>query len=140
MVHIELNRVVGDFGFEAKDANGHIVKLDTTEANGGNNFGASPMQTLLMALGGCSAIDVVSILNKQRQTIFGFNIKIDAEREQGKEPALWKYVKIHFLLKGELDYEKAHKACQLSMEKYCSVGATLMLAGCKIDWELQISE
>jgi putative redox protein len=140
MVHIELNRVVGNFGFEAKDANGHIVKLDTTESNGGNNFGASPMQTLLMALGGCSAIDVVSILNKQRQIVIDFNIKIDAEREQGKEPALWKYVKIHFFLKGELDYDKAYRACQLSMEKYCSVGATLMLAGCKIDWELQISE
>ncbi len=135
MIHIEVNRVNGDFGFEAEDEHGHTVTLDTSPETGGRNFGVRPMQILLMGIGGCSGIDVVSILKKQRQTIDSFRIHIDGEREQGKEPSLWKHIKIVFELKGEIDPEKAKRACELSIDKYCSVAATLRAAGCKIEWE-----
>lgn len=138
MVTIELTRVAGDFGFEAKDANGHIVRSDSNAENGGVNFGVRPMQLLLMSLGGCSGIDIASILKKQRQTVDGFDMKIEGEREAGVEPSLWKNVHIVFELKGNIDIEKARKACALSVDKYCSVAETMRRAGCKITWDVRI--
>jgi putative redox protein len=138
MVEINLHRKEGDFGFEATDANGHVVRLDTSDETGGVNFGVRPMQMLLMGLGGCSAIDIVMILKKQRQTIEDFSIKITGQREPGKEPSLWETVKITFFLKGTIDKEKAERACQLSMDKYCSVAATLMKSGTSLSWDVQV--
>jgi len=139
MAHIEIERVHGDFGFEAKDAGGHIVRMDSTPESGGQHFGTRPMQMLLMGLGGCSGIDIVSILKKQRQTVDGFRMLIDGEREPGKEPSLWADVHIIFELKGAIDPDKAKKACELSMNKYCSVAATLKEARCKITWEVKVN-
>lgn len=138
MVRIELNRVEGDYGFEAKDAYGHSARMDTSPETGGQDFGVRPMQMLLMGLGGCSGIDIVSILKKQRQSVSGFRMIIDGEREKGKDSTLWETVHIVFELKGHIDPDKARKACELSMDKYCSVAATLREAHCKITWELRI--
>jgi len=138
MINIELKRVHGDFGFEARDANGHTVRLDSSPESGGENFGIRPMQMLLMSLGGCSGIDIVSILKKQRQQVDGFNMHIEGEREQGKEPSLWKKVNIIFELTGNIDPEKAKRACELSLDKYCSVAATLKAAGCDMKWEVRV--
>ena len=138
MIRIEINRVEGDYGFEATDANGHIVKMDTSPETGGKNFGVRPMQMLLMGLGGCSGIDIVSILKKQRQELKGFRTVIEGEREADKEPSLWQNIKIVFELTGDIDVEKAERACALSMDKYCSVAETLRKAGCQFDWELRV--
>ncbi len=140
MVKIELTRVEGDFGFEAKDANGHVVKIDSNPESGGVNFGVRPMQLLLMGLGGCSGIDIVSILKKQRQNVEGFDMKIEGEREVGVEPSLWKTVKIIFELKGNIDIDKARRACALSIDKYCSVAETIRRAGCSITWDVRVLE
>jgi putative redox protein len=140
MVTIEINRKEGDFGFEAKDANGHIVRLDTSDETGGINFGARPMQTLLMGLGGCSGIDIVSILKKQRLTIEGLSMKIQGEREKGKEPSLWASVHIDFELKGNIDPDKAERACALSINKYCSVAETLRRSGTTITWNVVVNK
>ncbi len=137
---IELNRVKGDFGFEAKDIKGHMLHLDTSEETGGTNFGVRPMQSLLMGLGACSGIDIVSILKKQRLTIDAFSIKIDGEREKGKEPSLWETVHINFELKGNMDKEKAERACALSINKYCSVAETLRRSGTKITWDVNVAD
>lgn len=138
MALIELERVKGDFGFEARDLSGHVIRMDTKPEMGGENFGVRPMQALLMGLGGCSGIDIVSILKKQRQEITGFKMYIDGERAPGKEPSIWESAHIVFELSGNIDPEKARKACELSMEKYCSVAETLRLAGGKITWELKL--
>ncbi len=137
---IEVNRINGDFGFEAKDANGHIVQLDTSDETGGNNFGVRPMQSLLMGLGGCSGIDVVSIFKKQRLTIEEFSMKIQGEREKGKEPSLWESVHVDFELKGNMDQEKAERACALSINKYCSVAETLRRSGTKITFTVRVKK
>jgi putative redox protein len=139
MVRIELNRINGDYGFEAKDAAGHTARMDSSPESGGVDFGIRPMQMLLMGLGGCSGIDIVSILKKQRQTVEGFSMTIEGEREKGKEPSLWETVHIRFQLKGAIDPDKAQKACALSMEKYCSVAATLKEARCRITWEVTVN-
>ncbi|MDB5145899.1 MAG: OsmC family protein [Mucilaginibacter sp.] len=132
MPTIQLQRVHGDFGIEAKDENGHSIKMDSSPESGGLNFGVRPMQTLLMGLGGCSAIDVISILKKQRQDVTDYNITISGEREKGKEPSLWESVTMEFHLYGNIDADKAARAVDLSVNKYCSVAATLMGAGAEI--------
>ena len=139
MVRIELSRVEGEYGFEARDAYGHTARMDTSTETGGEDFGIRPMQMLLMGLGGCSGIDIVSILKKQRQTVEGFRMTIDGDREQGKDVTLWEKVHLVFELKGQIDPDKAKKACELSMDKYCSVAATLRGAGCKITWEVRVN-
>src|ERR1700743_3240653 len=133
-VVIELSRVNDDFGFEAKDKNGHTVKMDTSPESGVKNYGVRPMQMLLMGLGGCSAIDVISILKKQRQEVRDYKMVINGEREAGKEPSLWKEINVEFHIYGEVDEDKAHKAVELSIEKYCSVAATLVKAGANLHW------
>jgi putative redox protein len=138
MISIDLVRKQGDFGFEGTDANGHTVRMDSSDESGGENFGIRPMQMLLMGLGGCSAIDIVMILKKQRQEVEDFSIHIEGEREPGKEPSLWKEVKIVFTLTGKIDAEKAARACELSMNKYCSVAETLKLSGTDITWKVVV--
>ncbi|MFM2358449.1 MAG: hypothetical protein RLY16_442 [Bacteroidota bacterium] len=138
MIEINLHRKSGDFGFEAIDANGHVARMDTSDESGGLDFGIRPMQMLLMGLGGCSAIDIVTILKKQRQHIEDFSIKIQGKREPGKEPSLWQTVHIQFILTGIIASEKAERACDLSMNKYCSVAETLKLSGTNLTWEVVV--
>lgn len=135
---IEMERKTGDFGFQAKDENGNILQTDSSIENGGSNYGFRPMQLLLAGLGSCSAIDMVSILKKQRQTVEGFKIKIAGEREKNKIPSLWKSVEITFELQGNIDTEKARKAASLSMEKHCSVAETLRRGGTEITWNVKV--
>src|SRR5688572_30461229 len=106
MIKVEIERVEGDYGFEARDANGHTIRIDTSLETGGTNFGVRPMQMLIMGLGGCSGIDIVSILKKQRQEIEGFKMIVEGERESGKEPSLWHDVTIIFELRGNIDPAK----------------------------------
>jgi putative redox protein len=136
MPTIQLSRVHGDFGFEATDENGHSIKMDSSPESGGLNYGVRPMQTLLMALGGCSAIDVISILKKQRQDVVDYKMTISGDREKGKEPSLWQSVNVVFHLYGDIDPDKASRAVDLSINKYCSVAATLMGAGAVVKTEV----
>lgn len=140
MIEINLTRKEGDFGFEAVDANGHTIRMDTSPESGGVNYGIRPMQVLLMGMGGCSAIDIVMILKKQRQTVENFSMKVEGEREKGKEPSLWENVKIVFSLTGTIDIDKAERACELSMKKYCSVAETLRRGGTNLTWEVRVNQ
>jgi putative redox protein len=122
---IEINRIDGAFHFEAKGSTGVPVNIDAAPAIGGNNKGARPMELLLMGLGGCSAIDIVNILKKQKQQIENFKIVIDAEREKDKTPSIFESVYVHFYLFGNLEKTKVQRAVELSMDKYCSAAAVI---------------
>ncbi|KAF0237220.1 MAG: OsmC family protein [Sediminibacterium sp.] len=134
MDKIEVKRVDDAYAFVATDSNGNTARMDASVAIGGHNSGIRPMQTILMGLGGCGGVDIISILKKQKQEITEFKMVIEGEREHGKEPALWKEVNIQFYFTGQVDLEKAEKAVALSLNKYCSVAATLRAAGCQISW------
>ena len=138
MVKIDLERVGEPAAFEAKDEEGHIVRIDTSPAKGGKNYGVRPMQLLLMGLGGCSGIDVLSILKKQRQEVKSFRMHIEADREQGKDVNLWTDITLVFVFGGDIDRAKAERACALSIDKYCSVAETLRRAGSNFNWRLEI--
>ncbi|MBD1392196.1 OsmC family protein [Mucilaginibacter glaciei] len=138
MPKINLSRISGDYGFEASDEYGHTVRMDSSPESGGQNFGVRPMQMLLMGLGGCSAIDVIAILKKQRQDVVDYKMVITGEREAGKEPSLWQEIALEFHLYGNIDEDKAKKAVELSLNKYCSVAATLYKAAADIQWKVFI--
>ena len=122
---ITLNRVNDNYHFQLKNERGHIVDIDNRSEFGGDDLGASPMELILMAVGGCSSIDVISILKKQRQEITSFKVEIEGERVQIEEAKPFKEITVVFLLEGKIDSEKAIRAVELSFDKYCSVSKTL---------------
>jgi len=125
MIKIELARLDNDFNMEAVNDSGNKILLDGSPADGGHGRGMRPMQTLLAAMGGCSAIDVISILRKQRVELKDIKITVTGEREKDAVPSLYTEVHAHFKLFGNIDKDKAQKAVSLSVEKYCSVAKTL---------------
>jgi putative redox protein len=123
---IVLDRVDDAFHFQAKNEDGKIVDIDGAPAIGGHGEGVRPMQMLIMGLGGCSGIDVVLILKKQKQIIEDLKIELDAERFEDQEPALFKKIHVTFNFKGaELNDKRVKRAVALSMDKYCSVAKIL---------------
>lgn len=126
-MQIHLHRVNDDFNFHAVNQDGNSISIDASSNIGGSNKGMRPMQLLLAALGGCSGIDVASILRKQKQIVVFFEIKINGEREEivSQDYSLFKTIHVHFILKGNLNKLKVEKAVKLSMEKYCSVAKIL---------------
>lgn len=139
MPTMQVTRTEGDYGFTATDANNHTLRMDIPVDKGGSGNGFRPMQVLLAGLGGCSAVDVVSILKKQRQDLQNISISIDGEREAGKEPSLWQHAALVFELTGAIDEDKAYRAVELSINKYCSVAETLRLAGAKLEWKVVVN-
>ncbi len=109
----------------AQNEEGHEVHLDGSDKIGGQNLGFRPMQMLLVALGSCASMDVLSILEKQKQNIDDYKVFVDGERDQDKVPSLFADIHVRFEFTGNLDVQKIERAIRLSMEKYCSVTKTL---------------
>ena len=105
----------------------------------GVSHSVRPMQGLLMSLGTCSGIDIVAILEKQRQPFDSFELIVTGEREQDKVPALWLKAHITFVLTGTPDPDKVERAAALSIEKYCSVAETLRRAGCIVTYSVTLN-
>ncbi len=122
---INIKRIDDDFKMEAINEDGNSLLMDASPDIGGHGKGMRPMQLLLSALGGCSAIDVILILKKQKQEIESFEIEVDGDREKTEEVSLYRNIILHFKIKGKVDKDKAERAAQLSVEKYCSVAKTL---------------
>lgn len=135
---VSLKRVSGKFHLEAKNESGNTVQMDGSPKIGGENKGVRPMELMLMALGGCSSIDVISILNKMKLDPITFQVEIDGQREERVEPSLYRDVKVRFLFTGDLPEEKLHRAVELSMTKYCSVAKT-MEPTAKITSEIELN-
>jgi len=117
---INLKRVDDNFRLLATNSRGDTVHTDGTAKIGASEMGWRPMEMLLISLAGCSAIDVISILKKQRQVIEDFEIDIDGDRKEGT-PAPYTAIRLHFILKGEIKEKKMDKAIELTISKYCSV-------------------
>ncbi|MFN3850559.1 MAG: OsmC family protein [Spirosomataceae bacterium] len=124
---VELTRVDDAFHFEAVGISGVINNIDANPEIGGHNLGSRPMEMLLMGLGGCTAIDVILILKKQRQVIDDLKISVEGDRVkiEGTEMSPFRKINVHFAFKGDLNADKVEKAIKLSMEKYCSATAQL---------------
>ena len=125
MIKVEINRIDQDFHMEAVNEVGNKIHMDAGPRDGGHELAFRPMQLLLAAFGGCSAIDLIGILRKQREPLQDLKITVTGEREQGVVPSLYTEVHAHFRLFGNINREKAERAVQLSVDKYCSVAKTL---------------
>ena len=128
------------YGMDIEDADAHSLRMDIPVDQGGDGSGFRPMQSLLAALCGCSAVDVISILKKQKQTLETLDMEVDGSREEGKEPSLWKQIHVIFRLTGEVEPAKGFRAVDLSMKKYCSVAETLRMAGATITYDVFVND
>ena len=114
-----------NMSFVGESGSGHSVVMDGAPEFGGRNLGFRPMEMLLLGLGGCTAFDVVMILNKSRQKIDDCEVHIEAERSEDI-PRVFTRIHIHFVVSGRgLDAVKVEKAVNLSAEKYCSASEML---------------
>ena len=125
--------------FVGEAASGHAIVMDGDKEVGGRNTGARPMELLLIGLGGCSGMDVVSILKKKKQEINGVEIKVKGEKAENY-PKKFTDMDIEFIVRGRnVSDDAVKRAVELSMGKYCSVKATLE-GSAKITWSYKIIE
>ena len=120
---IQLNRVNDQYLFECTNSQGNSILLDNTSQPDAN--GVSPMESVLMAVAACSGIDIISILQKQRQSISSFSAQVEAERVAEEQAKPFRSIEVQFFLEGQVDPQKAWRAAELSFAKYCSVSKTL---------------
>ncbi len=125
MSHVDV-KYTGDMQFVATAPTGHSVVIDSSPDVGGKNSGVRPMDLTLMALGGCTGIDVVSILNKMRVKIDSFVIDMDAERAPDHPKIYTKIILNYRFTTSDDVQDKISRAVHLSQEKYCSVSQMLV--------------
>ncbi|MBK97418.1 MAG: osmotically inducible protein OsmC [Balneola sp.] len=111
----------------AMNDDGHEAHLDGSESIGGEGKGFRPMQMLLVGLGACTSMDVISVLNKQKQEMNSYNLDVQGFRTSEEIPAVFQHIHVLFKVNGPVLEEKLVRAIYLSITKYCSV--TRMLEG-----------
>ena len=123
--------------FVGESGSGHSVVLDGSPEHGGRNLGVRPMEMVLLGLGGCTAFDVVLMLQKSRQNVVDVEVSLDAVRAE-EIPQVFTQINAHFKIWGkELSAKHVERAVNLSADKYCS--ATKMLeksAEITYTWEI----
>ncbi len=108
-----------------ESASGHTIVMDGPKTLGGKNLGVRPMEMLLLGMGGCTTVDVVSTLKKMREEVHDCRVEISAERSE-EHPKVFTNIHLHFIIEGSnLNDKKIEKAISLSADKYCS--ASIML-------------
>ena len=137
MTTISLQLKQKPYGFVATDESGNTIMLDSIGTQT-PNFGVSPMQTLLMSLAGCSSIDVLLILEKQKQIVNNYEVKVSGTKVKVNDFSLWDEINLEFFIEGNVDEDKAKRAVQLSIDKYCSVAETLRRAGATLNYTVSI--
>ncbi len=110
--------------FTGTTDSGHAITLDAEALHGGADRGPRPMELLLIGLGGCTGMDVVSILRKMRKNIVSFKINISAERA-AEHPKVYTDIVLEYIVEGDMEEKDVEKAIVLSQERYCSASAML---------------
>ncbi len=111
--------------FIGESGSGHSVVMDGAPEHGGRNLAARPMEMVLLGLGGCTAFDVVQILQKARQDVTECVVELSAKRTDSP-PAVFTHIHVHFVITGrDLSAKHVERAIKLSSEKYCSVSIML---------------
>ena len=125
--------------FLGESGSGHTVVMDGAPEAGGRDLGVRPMEMLLLGLGGCTAFDVIDILQRGREPVDDLAIEIEGERSD-EIPKIFKKITVRYIVTGRgLNPEKVDRAVKLSAEKYCS--ATIMLgAVAEITHDIRIVE
>jgi|TARA_B110000503_G_scaffold16725_1_gene23878 putative redox protein len=128
----------GKVKFIAESESGHRVLMDGPPDYGGENAGPRPMEMMLMGMGGCSAFDVVHILQKSHQNVATCVAEITAVRAK-ETPAVFTKIHLHFLVSGDnLKESTVRNAVKLSAEKYCSASVMLTRGGVEVTHTFEI--
>ncbi len=124
---------------DATSEAGSVATMDTSADHGGSGAGPSPMETVLMAMAGCTGMDVASILAKMRAPLRALAIAVDAERAT-EHPKVFTKIHVRYDAAGPgLQRDQVEKAVALSVDKYCSV--TAMLKGsAKVTYDVHVSD
>ena len=139
MKHEATVRWTSDMTFVGKAGSNHLVPMDTTADFGGSGSATKPLELLLIGLGGCTGMDVVSLLSKMRVSFSGVTMNITAERAE-EHPTVYTQIAIEYVITGTgVDEAKVKHALDLSQEKYCSVSAMLRKS-CPVTWTHRIVE
>lgn len=118
-------KLTTDMQFVGTATSGHTLTMDSDQEVGGQNAGFRPTELLLVAFGGCSGMDVISILRKKRQNVTGLEMNVQGEKSQDY-PKVYKDVHIEYVVRGKgIQKEAVERAIDLTLGKYCSVGATI---------------
>ena len=136
---IDVNWLGNDFHFEAENETKGKIRIDGNNEIGGLEGGLSPMQLLLAGAGGCSAIDVLHILDKQKQNVTSLKVEVDGDRQnvEGSQHSEYRGIHMHYIFEGDLDPKKVERALELSITKYCSVSKALE-KGSEISYDYEI--
>jgi putative redox protein len=130
---------LGNALMQGESGSGHSVMVDGPESIGGLNQGMRPMELMLMSVGACSTVDVISILKKARQDVTDCRVEVDGERVDAV-PAVFKKIHLNFKVSGNgLEENKVKRAVELSAERYCSASIMLKNAGVEISHSFEIS-
>ncbi|NPV85610.1 MAG: osmotically inducible protein OsmC [Anaerolineae bacterium] len=125
--------------FTGSAESGFSVPLDAATEHGGNNEGFRPMEILLVGLAGCTAMDVISILQKKRQEVTSFEVLVHAERAE-EHPRVFTHIVIEYVVGGkQISQEAVERAVELSENRYCPAQAMLSKA-VQIDHKISIIE
>lgn len=125
--------------FVGESGSGHSVVMDGAPEAGGRNLAARPMEMVLIGMGGCTAFDVVMILQKARQPIDDCIVEISAERAE-EIPKVFTKIHVHYIVKGRgLSEKQVEKAIHLTAEKYCSV-SIMLAATAEVTHDFEIVE
>ncbi|MBM7559406.1 OsmC family protein [Marinitoga litoralis] len=123
-MEIELKNTTG-MQFVSKTPSGHEVIIDASPDFGGSNTGPRSLELFLLGIGGCTGMDVVSILTKMKVKFDDLKIKLETERNE-EHPRYFKKINVKYIFKGkDLPMDKLERAVKLSQEKYCSASATV---------------
>lgn len=134
---VSLERTDDAFQMKAQNSFGHEVVMDASEQAGGQGSGVSPMEMVLMAVGGCSSIDIIDILKKQQIPIADLNVDIEAERAPNV-PKVFTQIQVTYHMTGNVPAHKALRAVNLSMDKYCSVSKMIEKTA-QITWRVLLN-
>jgi len=126
----------GGMQFIGRADSGHAIVVDAGRDHGGDDSGPRPGELTLVALGGCTGIDVVTILNKMRVPFDSLEVAIEAEAAD-KHPKVWTEIRVKYLIRGDVPEDKLKRAISLSREKYCSVGV-ILAATAKMTYDYEI--
>jgi putative redox protein len=117
-----------NMSFSGSSDSGFSLNLDSAIEHGGGGDGFRPLELLLVGLAGCTAMDVISILQKKRQNVTGFEVRVHAERAVD-HPRVFTSIMIEYLISGtDIDRAAVERAVELSETKYCSAQAMLVKA------------
>ena len=131
---------VDGVSFVGESGSGHSIVLDGAADAGGRNIGLRPLESMLIGIGTCSAFDIVNILRKGRQAVYGCRVELEAERADAV-PSVFTRIEMRFVVTGrDIDPKRVARAIDLSADKYCSATAMMRAAGVEVSHGYEVVE